>query len=199
MGLGISIEAARTTPSLLFIGADEGQVNHRNIGHIGVSLGDNAHTAEARGHVAGVGIFSWQSSRWDWACRLPYLAYSGPLTTAPSPPKKAAAMIAECMIPGSRAQTAGPYKGRVPTVGAVLKPDNTWDIVGLNGARLPDGHLREKDGASVVQLGHLNGPIINIEAEWKKNGLGLWYFTGNIVALAEDGGTFGYKPTVVYA
>lgn len=72
---GISIEQARNTKGAwVFQGINQGQggVPGRDPGHIGTSLG-NGQTFEARGHIAGVGVFDFNSIRWVWACQPPYM------------------------------------------------------------------------------------------------------------------------------
>jgi hypothetical protein len=67
---GISIDQARRTRGAwLFRGINQGQGGEPGVdpGHIATSLG-NGNTIEARGHIAGVGVFPFDSLTWDWAC-----------------------------------------------------------------------------------------------------------------------------------
>ncbi len=192
-GLGISIEQARTTPgALLFVGANEGQTNWNNVGHVASSVGDGR-TVEARSHVMGVGYWPWNSSRWDWACKPIGLRPSPtPPPAPPITPRKVANVAFSSMIPGSHAQTKDPWNGRKPIVSVVVNADGTTDLVGMNGASIPGA--TNAYGVSVFHLGRLNGPVVSIQPEQDAHG----EFTGYVVALAEDGGTFGVKPTVNY-
>lgn len=95
LGLGISIEEARTTPgAMLFIGANQGQGAIDGSkdgvwpGHVGYSTGTGKSTAEARGHVLGCGYFPWSSGRWDWASKpFPELSTASSVPVPPSEPE----------------------------------------------------------------------------------------------------------------
>jgi hypothetical protein len=83
---GLTIDDALHTPgALLFQGANEGQTSVNNRGHIAIALGDGVHTAEARGHIAGVGIFNGLGRNWDYAAMPPDIT-PGPGPGVPPPP-----------------------------------------------------------------------------------------------------------------
>lgn len=112
-----------------------------------------------------------------------------PLTTKEI---KTMGMKAAASIPGAKAQTKAPWKGRKPFVGAILQPNGTTDMCGFNGATLPGG--APAFGMSIVHLGKLIKPITEISPETNSKG----DFSGLMIGLAEDGGTFAVKPSVKY-
>ncbi len=74
--LGISIDEALRTPGCWLIkGANEGQTDIDSIGHVGASIGDGVHSAEARGTFAGVHVFEADDIEWSYAMMVPFLKY----------------------------------------------------------------------------------------------------------------------------
>lgn len=87
-GLGVSVEYAKTHPSYFLIrGPNQGMSGYGNQGHIGLSLGQRR-SLEARGTIAGVGVFNADEIYWSYAMRIPgvtYNATSAPPAVKPSP------------------------------------------------------------------------------------------------------------------
>lgn len=103
-------------------------------------------------------------------------------------------MRTACIVPGSKKQTAdGPWKAHYPMVGAYLTADGKWELRGMNGAKLGTQNASGY-GISFCKLGKLNAPIVSVEPVLKKDG--TW--TGEIVGLAEDGGTFSAGQVTVH-
>lgn len=94
--------------------------------------------------------------------------------------------VAACQVPGARAQTAGPTKGRTPAVDAFQDSDGSWALRGANGTVLKEATVNAA-GVSAVKLGKLNSPITSIEAS--RDDQGNWKDKA-IVAIAGDFGTF---------
>jgi hypothetical protein len=101
-------------------------------------------------------------------------------------------MSAASLIPGSKYQTKGPWKGRKPFVGAVKQASGKTDLVGFNGAVLANG--QSAFGLSIVHLGKLNKPITVMQPEQDAAG----NYKLRVIGLAEDGGTFSVKVSVKY-
>ena len=100
---------------------------------------------------------------------------------------------AACTVPGSHAQTKDPWNGRMPMVAAYQNADGTWELRGLNGAQLSP-QSSTAYGVSILKLGKLNGPITSVDPVVSKTG----DWSGKIIGLAEDGGTFAVSVTVKY-
>jgi hypothetical protein len=80
-------------------------------------------------------------------------------------------------------------------VGVVLQPNGTTDFVGFNGATLANQDPNSaKYGVSVVHLGKLNKPILELQPNTDKAG----NYNGYVVGLASDGGTFMVKVSLKY-
>ncbi len=110
MGLGISLEEARFTPGAWFyIGANEGQDNVHNLGHIGQFRGDGIHTFEWRGRFAGMGEFDYRSHyRIDWCSHAPFIDYSVAVPIPPPippPPKKVRRPMGMIVLPSTKYST----------------------------------------------------------------------------------------------
>ena len=137
-GLGISREKAATTPGTWFvIGANEGQTDFNNHGHIGLLVGDGVHTIEARGHIAGVGVFTLSSLGWiDYFMYAPGINYKTDAIPPTVTPKRWRGEGE--MIPLPQSHTSG-------TRGAFAVADFTHNRIQLiGGGRLagdqPDPH-----------------------------------------------------------
>lgn len=129
---------------------------------------------------------------------------AGQNAPGPTPtPKEVKTMgtVAMCVVPGAHAQTAPPnWVSHIPSIAVVHQADNSWDICGMNGAELKEQN-RSGFGLSVQHFDHLNAPIVSIEPvnkEIELEGNKVLKWTGDIVALAADGGTFHVHPTVHY-
>lgn len=101
---------------------------------------------------------------------------------------RAMGMTAGCPIPGSHAQAKAPWKGRYPEIQAVLQANGTTDLVGGNGCEIV-GALSYL-GMSILHLGKLNKPIRVIQPVWVTSATGAVKYSGKMVGIAEDHGTF---------
>lgn len=136
-GTGMSFEQAVKTPGAFgFVGVNEGQGGTPGVdpGHVGIFVGDDQHTVEARGHWAGVGIFIARSIVWDW-CGMPPGVNDPVGVPVPPIPELPPLAVQEddnmttLVLPDTRDTT----HGRVPTARAV----RGYNFVLLeNGARL---------------------------------------------------------------
>lgn len=135
--LGISVEEAFHTPGAWLIqGANQGQTNINNHGHIGMSAGDGHHTLEARGRYAGVGVFWLSSLRWDYAMIPPGI---NRVSAAPPPkpiPKPKDNPMGMLVLPNTKTTPIGR--------GATARADTKHNRVALeDGARLVGDHASD--------------------------------------------------------
>lgn len=105
-------------------------------------------------------------------------------------------MVASCMVPGAKMQTKGEWTAHMPMVGAWLQPDGTTELCGVNGVELKE-QKRAGFGVSVYPLGRLQKPVVSIDPvmmeqliDGPDGPVKVLKWTGDIVALAGDGGTF---------
>ena len=151
-GTGMSIDDAFRTPgALLFQGINEGQggVPGRDPGHVGISMGDNLHSLEARGHWSGVGVFYARSLIWQYAAMpvgVSRQPIPQPLPPGPQPPPMPVPNLATeetnvTMVALPTTKSTPP--GQVPTA----IPVRTFNFVLLeSGARLIGDVAVDKTG-----------------------------------------------------
>lgn len=146
-GTQMSIEEAFRTPGAwLAEGVNNGRggVPGRDPGHIGISVGDNYHSLEARGHWAGTGLFVARSLVWTGAGMPPGVSRGTVVPPPPPPPVPHPNPLLEDDPMGMIAlpATHDTVAGRVPTA-RVVKAMNfvlLEDGAHLAGATRIDAH-----------------------------------------------------------
>lgn len=216
-GTGASIAEAKATKGMwVFQGANEGQGALDGSkdgvwpGHIGTSLG-NGQTFEARGHIAGVGVFDFDSLRWVWACRPPNMAGFDQVSSAiGSHPSNGITAVQPIDYVGIASDRQGGYwiarhNGQVYAYGdahyhgGVLLVPPAAQVVGI--ASTPgDGYWLVASDGGVFSFGDakfygsmggkkLNRPVVGMART--PSGNGYWL-------VAADGGIFNFGDAKFY-
>lgn len=165
--LTIPVEEAFDIPGMwLFQGANEGQTNINNEGHGGITIGDGAHTYEARGHYAGTGIYLRDSQDWDYAMVPPGVQ------KVPAPGPAPTVEVTKRRVPVSMVRlppSSTTNVGRVPSVRADFEHNGAVceDGARLKGDQEPtwtdDHRVRiwrpakedRKPGMTIIEVGDL--------------------------------------------
>lgn len=187
-------EAEATAGSLCFLGSPGGE--H----HVAVSTGDGRVFAARGIHVTPhIGFSRFDVDPWNsfgWPPGLTRTPLADPLPGPVASGEAAAMGMVAGVVPGAHAQQhPQAWAGHAPFVGCQQQKDGHWHMIGFNGAELLDvAGLKATNGfgVSVVDLGPLNGPIVD-KSEPKDGD-----FAGKLVFLADDGGTFSPLVQVHY-